>query len=188
MFHLMKVHGGETRNTTYETSRESFIGRGNNVHAPNAFSSQESLLGNHGSVLDPIVSIRYVIEMRPYETITIDMLYGIAPTQQTCHDLVNKYQDKHMADRAFELSWTHSQVILRQINATATDSMLFCKLAGSIIYANASLRTDAGTIVKNQRGQSGLWSHSISGDWPIVLLQIEDMANIDLAAPTDQST
>ncbi len=54
------------------------------------------------------------------------------------------------------------------------------RLAGSIIFANASLRTDPSVIIKNHRGQSGLWGYSISGDLPIVLLQIEDSANIDL--------
>ena len=33
---------------------------------------------------------------------------------------------------------------------------------------------------KNRRGQSGLWGYAISGDLPIVLLQIGDAANIDL--------
>ena len=31
------------------------------------------------------------------------------------------------------------------------------------------------------RGQTALWSYSISGDLPIVLLQIQDIANIELA-------
>ena len=35
--------------------------------------------------------------------------------------------------------------------------------------------------MKNLRGQSGLWGYSISGDLPIVLLRIEDQANIELA-------
>jgi len=181
MFHLMKVHGTDILDVQYETSRESFIGRGNSVHQPQAIFKQKGLQGNEGSVLDPIVSIQYKIELKPFETITVDMIYGIGDTQSICHDLVDKYQDKHMADRALELSWTHSQVILRQINATAADALLYSRLAGSIIYANASLRADSNIIIKNQRGQSGLWSHSISGDWPIVLLQIEDIANIDLA-------
>ena len=34
--------------------------------------------------------------------------------------------------------------------------------------------------IKNRRGQSGLWGYAISGDLPIVLLQIGDPANIDL--------
>ena len=69
---------------------------------------------------------------------------------------------------------------LRQINATESDAQLYCHLASSVIYANDSLRADPSVLIKNRRGQSGLWGYSISGDIPIVLLRIEDPANIDL--------
>ena len=94
--------------------------------------------------------------------------------------LVEKYQDRRLADRVFDLAWTHGQVVLRQINATEADAQLYGRLASSIIYANASLRADPSVLIKNRRGQSGLWGYAISGDLPIVLLQIEDPANIDL--------
>ena len=35
-------------------------------------------------------------------------------------------------------------------------------------------------LAQNRRGQSGLWSYSISGDLPIVLVQIADTTNIEL--------
>jgi cellobiose phosphorylase len=57
---------------------------------------------------------------------------------------------------------------------------LYGRLASSIIFANSSLRAESGILIKNRRGQSGLWAYSISGDLPIVLLQIEDPANINL--------
>ena len=85
-----------------------------------------------------------------------------------------------MQDRVFELAWTHSQVVFRQINATETDAQIYGRLASSVIYANSTLRADPGIIIKNRRGQSGLWGYSISGDLPIVLLQIEDTAKINL--------
>jgi cellobiose phosphorylase len=179
MFHLMNVHGGEDHQVTYETNRDAFIGRSNTVHAPDAVL-RDALENNEGSVLDPVVAIQYKIRLRPYETITVDMLYGMADTSEACHELIAKYQDRHMADRTLELAWTHIQVILRQINASAADASLFCKMAGSIIYANPAMRADPSVILRNQRGQSGLWSHSISGDWPIVLLQIEDNTHIDM--------
>ena len=93
---------------------------------------------------------------------------------------MEKYRDRRLADRVFELAWTHSQVLLRQINATEADAQLYGQLAGAVIYANPSLRADPGVLVQNRRGQSGLWSYSISGDLPIVLLQIADPANIEL--------
>ena len=180
MFHLMKVHGGEVSEVTYETSRDHFIGRGNSISQPRSMMQKEGLSGNEGSVLDPVVAIQYRITLMPYETITLDMVYGVEQSQEACQRLVEKYQDKHMIDRAFELAWTHSQVVLRQINATSEDALLYCRLAGSIIYANASFRAEPAVLIKNHRGQSGLWSHSISGDYPIVLLQIEDNTNIEL--------
>ncbi len=180
MFHLMKVHNAEIQQITYETSRDKFIGRGNTVNNPKALNYSDGLPGNSGSVLDPIVSIQYRIYLEPYQSATADMIFGIGETKDLCYNLIGKYQDRNIASRGFELAWTHSHVILKQINAIEADAQLYNKMAASIIYANASLRTDPANIIKNQRGQSGLWSYGISGDLPIILLQIEDIENIEL--------
>ncbi|MGZ8549588.1 MAG: glucoamylase family protein, partial [Chitinophagaceae bacterium] len=180
MFHLMKVHDAEIKSVTYETDRDQFIGRGHTINDPKVIKQASTLSGSAGSVLDPIVSIQYRIILEPYESATIDMIYGIADTKETCNFLIEKYQDRHLINRVLELAWTHAQVILRQINAGESDAQSYSRLASSIIFANSSLRSDPSIIVKNHRGQSGLWGYSISGDIPIVLLQIEDSANIDL--------
>ena len=180
MFHLMKVHNADITSVSYETDRDLFIGRGNTIQEPKAINQAAILSGSNGPVLDPVVSIQYRIVLEPYESAIIDMIYGIADAKDACNVLIEKYQDRHLINRVLELAWTHSQVILRQINAAESDAQLYARLAGSIIFANPSLRADASVIIKNQRGQSGLWSYSISGDIPIVLLQIEDVSNIDL--------
>ena len=140
----------------------------------------KSLSGSHGSVLDPIVSIQYRIVLEPKGSATVDIVTGISEIRDGALNLIEKYQDKQMASRVFELAWTHSQVVLQQINASESDAQLYGRLASSIIYANSSLRAEPAIIIKNHRGQSGLWGYSISGDLPIVLLQIEDPANINL--------
>jgi cyclic beta-1,2-glucan synthetase len=185
MFHMMVVHGAETGEVSYETDRMQFIGRGNTVENPQAMSGASdfftgALSGSEGSVLDPIVAVRYRIMLDPEETATINVVSGIGNTRDGCLGLVEKYQDRRLADRVFDLAWTHSQVLLRQLNASEADAQLYGRLAGSLIYANSSLRADPGILVRNRRGQSGLWGYAISGDLPIVLLQIEDPANIDL--------
>jgi cellobiose phosphorylase len=143
-------------------------------------SGSAALSGSQGSVLDPIVAIRYRITLDPEESATINIVSGIGDTRDVCMGLVEKYQDRRLANRVFELAWTHSQVLLRQINATEADAQLYGHLASSVIYANSSLRADPSVLTKNRHGQSGLWGYSISGDLPIVLLQIADPANIDL--------
>lgn len=180
MFHLMAVHGADIGEISYETDRMRFIGRGSTVADPQAMSGSAALSGSQGSVLDPMVAIRYRITLDPEESATINIVSGIGDTRDVCMGLVEKYQDRRLADRVFELAWTHSQVVLRQINATEADAQLYGHLASSVIYANSSLRADPSVLTKNRHGQSGLWGYSISGDLPIVLLQIADPANIDL--------
>jgi cyclic beta-1,2-glucan synthetase len=180
MFHLMAVHGVQSAEVSYETDRMQFIGRGRTVASPQAMDDAGKLSGSQGSVLDPIVAIRHRITLDPQQTATIDIASGMAETRELALGLVEKYQDRRLADRVFDLAWTHSWVTLRQINATESDAQLYARLASSVLYANASLRADAAVLFRNRRGQSGLWSYAISGDLPIVLLQISDTQNIDL--------
>ena len=181
LFHLMVVRGADCGPVSYETDRMQFIGRGCTVAAPQALMSADAALtGSAGSVLDPIVAIRARITLDPDQSATLDRVTGIGDSREVVVNLVAKYQDQRLADRVFDLAWTHSQVVLRQINATESDVQLYKRLANSILYANASLRAAASILSQNRRGQSGLWSHAVSGDVPIVLVQIADPTNIEL--------
>jgi cellobiose phosphorylase len=191
MFHLMVLHGTAIKEVSYETDRLKFIGRGNtsvNPQAMNWFADiSETLSDTEGSVLDPIVSIRCRVKLDAGESVTIDIVSGISETRDKALGLAEKYHDRRLADRVFNLARTHSQLVLRQINATEADAQLYGRLAGSIIYGNSSLRADPKIIIKNRRGQSGLWGYAISGDLPIALLQIGDHANIELVRQLEQA-
>ena len=180
MFHAMAVHGAEMGEISYETDRLRFIGRGHTTVSPEAMHGPIPLSGSEGPVLDPIVAIRCQITLDPEKSTTVNIVTGAGETRDICAGLVRKYQDRYLADRVFELAWTHSQVLLRQINATEADALIYGQLAASILYTNPALRARSSLILKNIRNQSGLWGYSISGDLPIVLLRIEDQANIVL--------
>jgi len=181
MFHLMAVHDTDTGELSYETDRGRFIGRARTVAAPRAMDDGVALSGSQGSVLDPVAAIRGRIVLEPGQSASIDLVYGIGDSRDAALGLVEKYQDRPLADRVFELAWTHAQVVLRQIDASEADAQLYGRLASSVIYAHASLRADGSALMKNRRGQSGLWGYAISGDLPIVLLRIGDATNIELA-------
>lgn len=179
MLHLMAVRGCVIGEVSYETDRPRFIGRTCNAVAPQAMHSLDPLSGTEGSVLDPIVAIRCCITLEPEQSAIFDIVSGMADSRDAAIGLVEKYQDRHLADRVFDLASTHSQVVLRQLNASEAEAQLHSRLASSVIYANGALRIDPAVIARNRRGQSGLWGYAISGDLPIVLLQIGDAANID---------
>ncbi len=180
LLNLMTAHGVDVGQVSFETDRARFLGRGNTPHMPQALLEPAPLSGADGSVLDPIAAIRFQIVLEPEQTAVIDIVIGAADTREQALHLVAKYQDRYLADRVFELAWTHSQVVLRQLNASEADAQLYARLAGSVIYRNDQLRADASILIKNRRGQSGLWGYAISGDLPIVLLQIKSLENIEL--------
>ena len=88
-----------------------------------------ALSDTDGSVLDPIAAIRHRLMLDAGASATIDIVSGIGETRDAVLSLVEKYQDHRLADRVFELTWTHSQVVLRQLNATEADSQLYSRLA-----------------------------------------------------------
>ena len=180
MFHLVAVHGASGGPVSHETDRTRFIGRGRGLHAPAALRDATPLSGTSGSVLDPVAATRRVITLEPDQSALIDIVYGAADSREACLALAHKVMDRRLADRVFELAWTHSQVILRQLNASEADAQTYARLANTVVYSQPTLRADAATLLRNRRGQSGLWGYSISGDLPIVLLQISDAGSLDL--------
>lgn len=180
MFHLVAVHDADIGAISYETDRARFLGRGHGPRMPRALVADEALSGTAGSVLDPIVAIRCRIELAPDQRAQIDMVYGVGPQREACVELVDKYRDRRLADRVFDLALTHSQVVRRQINASQADAVLYERLAGMVLYTQPLLRAEPWLLAQNRRGQSGLWGHAISGDLPIVLLRVSDSDNIEL--------
>lgn len=181
MCHLLAAHGVDIDAISYETDRARFIGRGRSLVSPAALDADcQRLSGSAGPVLDPVIAIRCRITLQPGQQATIDLVTGVADSRDVCLYLINKYRDRHLADRVFDLSWTHSQVLLRQLNASLSDARLFEQMASSLLYANASMRANHAVLIANRRNQPGLWGQAISGDLPIVLLQIQSLDNIAL--------
>ena len=181
MLHLLAAHGSDVGKVSYETDRMRFVGRGRSLATPAALDVGAALSGTDGSVLDPIVAIRCRVVLEAEQSIALDWVLGMADSREACVALVDKYQDRHLADRVCDLACTHSGVTLRQINATEADAQVYRQLAGAVLYANSAMRAEASVLLQNRRGQSGLWGYAISGDLPIVLLTITDSANIELA-------
>ena len=179
--HLLNVYSEKSYTLSYETDRALFVGRGLTLAAPLAMIESGDLSNTSGAVLDPIIAIRCRVTLEPDEMVMFDLLTGVADTRKNCVTLIEKYQDKRLANRIFELAWTHGQVLLHHLNISEQNAQLYGRLAGAIIYASNTRRADSRILASNRRGQSGLWGYSISGDLPIVLLQIEDASNIELA-------
>ncbi len=182
-YHVIITSAGGSRNYWNDLSITRWRGgstRDNTVATVQAMRMPVPLAGSAGSVLDPIVAIRYQITLEPEQTATTDIVTGIDDSREICLSLLYKYPAQNLADRVVELSWPHSQVVLHQLNPSAADDQLYGRLASSVLYVNSLLRADASVLIRNHRRQSGLFGYAISGDLPIVLALLKSQKNIEL--------
>jgi cellobiose phosphorylase len=180
MFHLLTPQGAPAGDVSFETDRAKFIGRTRTAANPAAFDQVGPLSDTDGSVLDPIVAIRQAVLIDPKTSANFHIVTGVAESREAAVALIEKYRDASFAARAFEMAWSHSQVMLRNLQISEADTQLYSKLAASVLFTNPLHRAPSSVIARNRRGQSGLWGSGISGDLPIVLMRISDANRIDL--------
>ena len=174
--HIAVVEGEETAPMQIETDRAKFIGRGRNLGQ--AMMADRPLSGTTGTVLDPIFSIRRRVSVPPGGVTRVTFWTMVAASSEALLDLVDRHRDASAFARAATLSWTQAQVQLRHLGITHAEAADFQTLGGMITRGDARLRASAGQIAAGAAPQSALWALGISGDLPIVLLQIDDAEDI----------
>ncbi len=183
MFHML-VPQGRHGTLSFETDRARFIGRGRTPARPAALEQAAGASGGlsntEGCVLDPIVAIRCTFSVSDDEPAQFHLITGAASTREGVVALADQYRDRHFVDRAFDMAWSHSQIVLRLINVSESEAQLYGRLAGSVVFASPRNRAPARVLAANARGQQSLWRFGISGDIPIVLLRIGDLSRMDL--------
>ncbi len=182
MFHRLTTSMAGEAAISYETDRLRFIGRGRTSANPAALEPGALLSGSAGPVLDAIAAIRCPVTLEAGASVTLHFVTGIAATREECVSLARKYQDAASADAVVEAASTDRQAPEKKPNQGTRDAQHYEQVAASLLYSSPALRANPQVIAKNQHGQSGLWGFGISGDLPIVLLQMADGAKLEWVA------
>ena len=106
----------------------------------------------------------------------------VAASREELLARIDRHHDRNAYDRASVLAWTQGQVQLRHLGIAAAEAADFQSLTAPILYADRRFRASAKAMLAGAGQQSGLWPLAISGDLPIVLLRIGDVADMPLLA------
>jgi cyclic beta-1,2-glucan synthetase len=179
-FHVLGVDGPRLGGAVeWETDRARFIGRGRSLADPVVLDGR-ALSGTTGAVLDPIGALRERIRLVPGALARVTYATGVAPDRTGALALARKYRDGSAAARAFSMAFTHVHITLQHLGLSDEHAMLFDRLASRVFGSDTS-RISTTALARNTLGQQSLWGYSISGDLPIVLLQVTDVASLPLA-------
>ena len=178
--HVVAVDGETVGGLEWETDRGKFIGRGRTLRDPAALAFAGALSNTVGAVLDPIVSLRHRVRIRPGKTVRLVYSTLVGPSRTAVLDLAEKYHDVTTFERAATLAWTQAQVQLHHLGISTDEAHLFQMLGGSILYVDRAFRAPAEALARRVENVSALWALGISGDLPIVLVEIDDAEDIGI--------
>src|SRR5438093_4501525 len=179
--HLAAPEGETVATVQYESDRARFLGRGRGVRSPLSVIAGEPLSNTAGTVLDPIVSLRYRVAVPPQGTVRLVFTTLVARSREQAIEIAEKYRQPATFERASSLAWTQAQVQLHHLRITRDEAHLFQRLANRLLYVDRTLRAGHQELVANRGGPSGLWAHGISGDLPIAVVRIEGDEELDVA-------
>lgn len=180
LMHTVAVEGEETAPLQHETDRGRFIGRNRSICNPCALDPNQPLSQTTGAVLDPIMSLRPRLRLKPGQTARICFATGVGESRAEVIRLAEKYKELSAVERAFELAWTFSQMELEHLNLLPAQANAAMNLGSNLLYLNPVRREYAEVIAQNHKGQSSLWAYGISGDLPIAMVVIEENEQLDM--------
>lgn len=180
--HFVTDPSGSARDAEAETDRRAFIGRGRTIADAAAFDPGAKLGGHSGFTLDPVASLRRQVRVPANKKISLTFWTVVGANRAELDEAVARLDHPESFARQAMLAWTRSQVQTRHLGLSLTDAANVQKLARYLIYPDPFLRLPAESIASGLGKQSSLWPTSISGDFPIFLVRIGDVADLEIVA------
>lgn len=156
-----------------ESNRREFMGRGG--QEPRGLERQ--LNGDVGRILDPCAAVRARFTVPPHERRTVGLALCSPPDRTAAADMLEKYSDAESYSRAAELSRLRARTQLEFMGLTADESFAIMRVAAYLAFANAPRPETSHT----QLDRKSLWQLGISGDLPILLVELDENAHYDTA-------
>ena len=179
--HALVVDGAERGAREHETDRMRFMGRGGSLDAPQALVDGHALSGTVGTVLDPVFSLRTRIAVGASRTRRAAFVTVVGASRDEVLALIGRYRTPGACADVFARARAAAARSLGDLGIDGPTARAFQRLSGALLGADASWRADAATTAGAEGGAPVLWSQGISGDLPIVLLRLDDIAQVGVA-------
>ncbi|MBA4384831.1 MAG: hypothetical protein C0410_08850, partial [Anaerolinea sp.] len=166
----------------HEADRNKFIGRDRTIHNPIALTSEKYLTGTTGATLDPIFALGQSIIIEPHNSADLAFLTFSGNSRESVLELARKYRNWSIIDRSYHQANIATQTWMGKQEITTQMLRNILQVLSALLYPFKAIRASAEMLSSNCLGQSGLWRFGISGDYPIMLVQLDDSTQIDLVA------
>ena len=177
--HMLVTDSGSGA-TQHAADRGRFIGRLHSPQNPAALTGSDYLTGAGEATLDAIFALGKEIVLDAHESRFITFLTLAAESRDELLATARHYQAVNMIERAFHQSNIAAQTWLGKQNIPNQSYSKILQTLSTLMYPLAAVRAAPEILAANSLGQSGLWRFGISGDYPILLVELADPQEVDV--------
>lgn len=155
-----------------ETEREIFAGRGPWLNG--------TLSGTTGTTVDPVMAMAGELELGPEETGALTFVTLCGNTDEDVLSIAGKYTGAESVREVFQRS---EVFIRRELTSTGVSAELMRRtqpVLSALLFPSRLLRAPERVLRSNTLGQRHLWRFGISGDHPVLLVEVGTGDNLDL--------
>ncbi|HZJ09740.1 MAG TPA: glucoamylase family protein [Trueperaceae bacterium] len=164
----------------YETDRREFIGRGGDVRRP-AGALRPSLGGNLGATLDPVACLRATVTLPPSGGLELAWVTIAADSRPAVLELARRYRYWDSLDIAVAAAEEGERSALQLQAIDSRQLALLDTLLSRVMFPTSAARGSKEARGRNHGAQQGLWAFGISGDNPLLLVKVADVAQLEMA-------
>lgn len=163
---------------SYETERDTFIGRNHTLKNADAWNRE--LTNYVGDNLDPVLSLRNRIVVPANQSVSIYILIGFGRSKEQMKEILKEYHGPNSLEKAFKVSTLMNVMDTKTMNISGENMRTF-NIMLNYLYQTTRISVDEErmeTLRKTALGQSGLWKFGVSGDRPIIVVDVYDISDM----------
>lgn len=172
--------GDENHRISYETERSRFIGRNRNTDKPLAMESK--LSNTVGTNIDPIVSLRSNIVVPAGKEKIVYFIAGYSKSREEIDNIIESYDDYSKINTAFEYATLANNINTKVLGINGPDMRNYNMMLNFLYQTSKHFinpeRKDI--LTKNSMNQTNLWKYGITGDYPIMLVEVHESESVNL--------
>ncbi len=164
--------------STFSSEREEFIQRGNDPSHPGSLFTK--FTNTVGTNIDPIMAIRQSLRIQPGEKQEVYYIAGYARSKEEVDQILKSYNEPHELEEAFTYATMANNENTKLLGLEGYEMRTY-NIMLNYIYQTSKIFINNERIQllkKNCLNQTHLWKFGISGDLPIVLVNIQDISSL----------
>ena len=163
----------------YEIDKEKFVGR-QNVELPIAVENSIPLGRNLKRTTNPIIAMRRTVNLLPSQKISFNLIISVSEEKQKAIELVEENMNDEKIIRSMNLAKAKVEAEAMYLGIRSKEIEKYQNMLKYLIYQNPLKLLMYKAKIPEEAMQSELWKYGISGDLPILAIQIKDATDIDV--------